>query len=154
MAFDWISEILYYPYTVAKILKIESIRVSRTSLDINGALRTIMTFNQSFVPYGLAVDPIRGCLFVADGYDANPSITRVNLDGTNVRAIQNYPDVRRPRGLAIDYEEKQVYWTDNGDQREVIIRCDYNGKNIQILLQEHGFVRQPAKIALAGDLMY
>ena len=64
--------------------------------------------------YGMTIDTVNNKLYISDG-GAN-AIYRCNTDGSNFVIFRSGLD--SPNGLAIDYQESEIYWdTSNGVQK-------------------------------------
>ena len=72
--------------------------------------------------------------------DRSSRIRRANLDGTNVQEIRSFTGV--PRGIAVDTEDGQVYWTNS---RGLIQRANINGTGLQNVITQ---LNDPTHIVL------
>lgn len=83
LALDWISHTLYFvDGTRAKI------ELIRTDVNYSGRMRRTILDNRNLKkPRGIAVHPTAGYLYWTDWATENPSISRANLDGTNIVAL-------------------------------------------------------------------
>ncbi|XP_043497943.1 low-density lipoprotein receptor-related protein 2 isoform X2 [Polistes fuscatus] len=84
-------------------------------------------------PRAIVVDPCNGSLYFTDWgrFGTSGKIFRTTMAGSLRKAIID-KDLLQPSGLAIDYEDRMLYWTDA--VREKIERSDLNGKNREVLV--------------------
>lgn len=59
--------------------------------------------------YGVIVDTVTNTLYISD-YSGG-TISTANTDGSNFKTFRS--GLESPMGMAIDYQEKQIYWTTN-----------------------------------------
>lgn len=81
-------------------------------------------------PWGIAVDANAGKLYWGDG--GTQSISRANLDGSNVETVVSGVAVQ---GIALDVATQTIYWSDfpvAGDR--TVRRAGFDGSNMQTLL--------------------
>ncbi|KAF5282013.1 hypothetical protein FQA39_LY00537 [Lamprigera yunnana] len=148
MAFDWISQNLYF--VDGMLAKIELIR---TDIHHSGRMRkTILDSKNLKKPRGIAVHPVAGYLFWTDWSSQNPGVYRSNLDGSNIKQLFNNKDVEWPNGITIDYIAERIYWV---DAREDYIGCsDVHGKSFKKIIKNSNSVSHPFAIAVFKDNMY
>lgn len=112
------------------MVKIEWINDFTPSCAMN---RTII--KNKATPWSIVVYPERGYLFWAEFY-FDPSkwpmmavIYRANLDGTDIRALVQFPRVAELNGplFTLDYDEDKLYWDD--PDAASIRSIDINGRN-------------------------
>lgn len=106
LAFDWISENLYW--TSIEKGSISVVKLSNTSI-----ARTLIQSN-NFSPSSIAVDPFRGIMYWADWSDIFPDKGRIDvaqMNGDNRKVFLD-ENIHWPAGLAIDYVSNKLYWTD------------------------------------------
>lgn len=96
--------------------------------------------------------PIEGYLFWTDWSQSKPSISRSNIDGTDIRQLFTTPYVVWPNGITIDYIAERVYWVDAS--RDYIASCDLNGKGFSKVLEQDSRVAHPFAVGVYKDLMY
>ncbi|XP_078614306.1 low-density lipoprotein receptor-related protein 5-like [Branchiostoma floridae x Branchiostoma japonicum] len=94
----------------------------------------------------IVVDPANGYMFWTD-WGVYSRIERAAMDGTGRTVLISYI-FGRPRGLAIDYTEQRLYWSDAAYQ--TIQSADLSGQN-QIHLTS---VHQPGLFGLALDNLH
>lgn len=104
MSYDWISEMLYFVDGIR--LKIEAVKTTNDSLS---RLRTtIIDVPHLLKPRGIVVHPLQGYLFFTDWSTLSPSVSRANLDGSNIKTLFTQPDVAWPNGVTIDFIAERV----------------------------------------------
>lgn len=96
MSYDWISELLFF--VDGTRFKIEALSTSFTKPRIR---KTII--EKLPKPRGIVVHPMAGYLFWTDWSFNSPSISRANLDGTNIKLLFSKKDVVWPNGITIDF---------------------------------------------------
>ncbi|XP_058466286.1 sortilin-related receptor-like [Malaya genurostris] len=148
MSYDWVSEMLYFVDGMR--LKIEAVK---TSVGPLGRMRrTIIDAPNLNKPRGIVVHPLQGFLFWTDWNALRPSVSRANLDGSDVKVLFTKPDVVWPNGVTIDYMAERLYWVDAS--KDYIASSDLNGKNFINILQQDSRVAHPFAVAVLKDLMY
>lgn len=106
LAFDWVSENLYWTSTEKGSINV--FKISNTSV-----ARTLIQSN-NFSPSSITVDPFRGTMYWADWSDIYPDKGRIDvaqMNGENRKVFLDQ-NIHWPAGLAIDYAAKRLYWTD------------------------------------------
>ncbi|CAK1543183.1 unnamed protein product [Leptosia nina] len=148
MALDWISNVLFFVDGSRK--KIEAVR---TDLSSQGRMRaTILDSRVLSKPRGIAVHPKAGYLFWTDWDRKNPSVSRSNLDGTNVKKLFTNPVVQWPNGITIDQMSERIYWVDA--MEDYIASADLEGKYFRRILWHDEKVFHPFAVAVLKDKMY
>lgn len=148
MSLDWISNVLFFVDGMRS--KIEAVR---TDLSSEGRMRrTILGPNVLTKPRGIAVHPTAGYLFWTDWASSSPSISRSNLDGTDVQRLFTKPVVQWPNGITIDHIAERIYWVDAMD--DYIASSDLNGKLFKKILANDEKVSHPFAVAVFKDTMY
>lgn len=149
MSYDWISELLFF--VDGTRFKIEALS---TSFEPSKAKmrKTIIESGNLSKPRGIVVHPIAGYLFWTDWSFTKPSISRSNLDGTDIRELFTKPQVIWPNGVTIDYIAERVYWVDAS--RDYIGSCDLQGKSFMKIIEQDSRVSHPFAVAVYKDLMY
>uniref|UniRef100_A0A182RW24 Sortilin-related receptor n=1 Tax=Anopheles funestus TaxID=62324 RepID=A0A182RW24_ANOFN len=157
MSYDWISEVLYFVDGMR--LMIEALRVPPPgTIPPAGAhrtpnvRRTIMDGKYLNKPRGIVVHPMEGYLFWTDWNSIRPSISRANMDGTDVRELFTKPQVAWPNGVTIDYMAERLYWVDAS--KDYIASSDLDGKNFHKVMQQDPYVQHPFAVAVLKDVMY
>lgn len=154
MSYDWVSGLLYF--VDATRARIEVINPS-DSKTVNRLRRTIIRAGNSTdkrLPKlrGIAVHPLKGYLFWTDWSWFTPSISRSNLDGSDIRELLRKPDVEGPHGITIDFKSDQLYWTDNS--LAIIGRCEMDGSKRTIIARTIRFQQQSFAIGIEGNDIY
>lgn len=148
MALDWVSNVLFFLDGIRQ--KIEAVR---TDLISDGRMRvTILDSKFLSKPRGIAVHPRAGYLFWTDWDKNTPSISRSNLDGTNVKRLFEKPKVQWPNGITIDQMTDRIYWCDASE--DYIGISDLNGQYFRRLLWNDEKVSHPFSIAVLKDKVY
>lgn len=101
-------------------------------------------------PRAIVIDPCNGTLFFTDWgkFGTSGKIFRTTMAGSLKRAIVD-KNLAQPSGLAIDYDDQMLYWTDA--VREKIERSDLDGKNREVLIAATIY---PFSITVFGKYMY
>lgn len=148
MALDWISNVLFFVDGLRK--KIEAIRTDLTSA---GRMRvTILDSRVLSKPRGIAVHPKAGYLFWTDWDRNSPSVSRSNLDGSDVKKLFEKPIVQWPNGITIDQMSERIYWVDA--MEDYIASADLNGRFFRRILLNDEKVSHPFAVAVLKDKMY
>lgn len=114
IAVDWIVGNLYWSDTVAN--RIEVFRLNTT-------FRKVVIFDDLEDPRAVVVSPQHGWLFWSDWNDKKPKIERSDLDGAN-RLVIVKVDITWPNGLALDYEQKLLYFGDAKTDKIEVVTMD------------------------------
>lgn len=114
-----------YDWTQKKIYWTDSSNNSIYAMNINGS--DLVMIARVERPRAIVVDPCNGSLYYTDWgrFGTSGKIYRTTMAGSLKRAIIDR-DLNQPSGLALDYEEKMLYWTDA--VREKIERINLVGK--------------------------
>lgn len=148
MAFDWVSNVLYFVDGVKM-----RIQMIRTDISIMGrARRTILGPNNLQKPRGIAVHPMNGYMFWTDWAPGNASVSRANLDGTDVKRLFIKPTVEWPNGITIDHIAERIYWVDA--RVDYIGSSDFDGKRFKRIIANDERVSHPFAVAVFKDNMY
>uniref|UniRef100_A0AAG5DRM1 Sortilin-related receptor n=1 Tax=Anopheles atroparvus TaxID=41427 RepID=A0AAG5DRM1_ANOAO len=158
MSYDWISEVLYFVDGMR--LMIEALRIPPPGTVAPAwsnqrpahIRRTIIDSKHLNKPRGIVVHPMEGYLFWTDWNSIRPSISRSNMDGSDVRELFTKPDVTWPNGVTIDYMAERLYWVDAS--KDYIASSDLDGKNFHKVLQQDPYVQHPFAVAVLKDVMY
>ncbi|XP_043484789.1 low-density lipoprotein receptor-related protein 2 [Leptopilina heterotoma] len=120
-----------YDWTQKKVYWTDSSNNSIYAMNIDG--KDLVMIARVDRPRAIVVDPCNGSLYYTDWgrFGTSGKIFRTSMAGSLKKAIID-KDLSQPSGLAIDYEERMLYWTDA--VREKIERSDLNGKNREILI--------------------
>ncbi|XP_034183961.1 sortilin-related receptor [Osmia lignaria lignaria] len=148
MALDWVSNLLYFVDGVKM-----RIQVIRTDISIAGRMRrTILGPNNLQKPRGIAVHPMNGYMFWTDWAPGNASVSRANLDGTEVKRLFVEPTVDWPNGITIDHISERIYWVDA--RQDYIGSSDFDGKKFKKIISKNDRVSHPFAVAVFKDNMY
>ncbi|XP_053974316.1 sortilin-related receptor-like [Hylaeus volcanicus] len=148
MALDWVSNLLYFVDGVKM-----RIQVIRTNISTMGRMRrTILGPNNLQKPRGIAVHPMNGYMFWTDWAPGNASVSRANLDGTDVKRLFVEPTVEWPNGITIDHIAERIYWVDA--RQDYIGSSDFDGKKFKKVISKNGRVSHPFAVAVFKDNMY
>ncbi|CAH0400220.1 unnamed protein product [Chilo suppressalis] len=148
MALDWISNVLFFVDGMRK--KIEAVRTDLTNA--GRMRRTILDSKVLSKPRGITVHPKAGYLFWTDWDRLNPSISRSNLDGSQVKKLFGKPIVQWPNGITIDQMSERIYWVDA--MEDYIASADLNGHFFKRILWNDETVSHPFAVAVLKDKMY
>lgn len=107
----------------------------------HGGIEDLVTIGVS-TPIAIALDVLRGKMYWTEAAPGQASISRANLDGSNVEQIVVGLD--NPSGIAVDMLRRKVYWTDIGTRR--IQRANLDGTQVEDLVM--AAVMEPRRIAL------
>ncbi|EZA49376.1 Sortilin-related receptor [Ooceraea biroi] len=148
MAFDWVSKVLYFVDGVKM-----RIQIIRTDVSSMGRMRrTILGPNNLQKPRGIAVHPMNGYMFWTDWAPGNASISRADLDGTNVKRLFIKPTVEWPNGITIDHIAERIYWVDA--RADYIASSDFEGKRFKKIIANDVRVSHPFAVAVFKDNLY
>ncbi|XP_066589021.1 sortilin-related receptor-like [Prorops nasuta] len=148
MAFDWVSNVLYFVDGVQM-----RIQIIRTDISNMGRMRrTILGPNVLQKPRGIAVHPMAGYMFWTDWAPDNASVSRANLDGSNVKRLFQKPQVEWPNGITIDYIAERIYWVDA--REDYIGSSDFEGRSFKKIIEQEARVLHPFAVAVFKDNMY
>lgn len=150
MSYDWASHLLYFTNPTA--FRIEAIKVSAAGNGTNKEHYVVVEAGTRAHLRGIAVTPVHGYMFWSDWSTYSPSISRANLDGSNVKVLRGKPMVYWPNGLAIDNDAYRVYWVDA--DLDAISRCDFDGNHFEYVLRNHLWIRHPFAITVRGNEIY
>ena len=123
VAYDWTSKKIYWT---------DSANNSIYSMSLDGARKgQVVNIATVEVPRAIVLDPCQGYMYFSDWgmFGASGKIFRTTMAGT-MRSIIIENDLKQPSGLALDYTDQKLYWTDA--VREKIERADYDGKNREV----------------------
>lgn len=101
-------------------------------------------------PRAIVIDPCNGTLFFTDWgkFGTSGKIFRTTMAGSLKKVIID-KNLAQPSGLAIDYDDNMLYWTDA--VREQIERSDLDGNGRQVLISATIY---PFSITVYGDYIY
>lgn len=120
-----------YDWTQKKIYWTDSSNNSIYAMNLDGT--ELVMISRVERPRAIVLDPCNGTLYYTDWgrFGTSGKIFRTTMAGSLKKAIIER-DLSQPSGLAIDYEEKMLYWTDA--VREKIERSTLDGKNREVLV--------------------
>ncbi|XP_039499245.1 low-density lipoprotein receptor-related protein 2 isoform X1 [Drosophila santomea] len=120
-----------YDWTQQKIYWTDSSNNSIYAMNLDGSELVMIARVER--PRAIVLDPCNGTLFFTDWgrFGTSGKIFRTTMAGSLKRAIVD-KDLSQPSGLAIDYDERRLYWTDA--VREKIERSDLDGQNRELLV--------------------
>ncbi|KAK9872160.1 hypothetical protein WA026_016214 [Henosepilachna vigintioctopunctata] len=148
MAFDWISNTLYFVDGMRS--KIELIR---TDIQHSGRMRkTILGQDVLKKPRGIALHPKHGYMFWTDWSAENPSVNRADLDGSNIKPLFKKPVVEWPNGISIDYFAERIYWVDA--RQDYIASADLHGDDMKYVIKDNEVVSHPFAVAVFKNSMF
>ncbi|XP_071441297.1 sortilin-related receptor-like isoform X2 [Hetaerina americana] len=148
MALDWVSNLLFFVDGIRS--KIEVIRIDTNHM--GRMRRTILNATVLKKPRGIAVHPMQGYMFWTDWSPGDSSVSRANLDGSDVRKLFSIPLVEWPNGITIDHIAERVYWVDA--KKDYISSSDFDGKKFRKVISNDGRVSHPFAVAVFKDNMY
>ena len=120
-----------YDWTQRKIYWTDSANNSIYAMNVDGSELVMIARVER--PRAIILDPCNGTLYYTDWgrFGTSGKIFRTTMAGSLKRAVID-KDLSQPSGLAIDYEERMLYWTDA--VREKIERSRLDGKNREVLV--------------------
>ncbi|XP_070148921.1 low-density lipoprotein receptor-related protein 2 [Polyergus mexicanus] len=120
-----------YDWTQKKVYWTDSSNNSIYAMDLDGS--NLVMIARVDRPRAIVVDPCNGSLYFTDWgrFGTSGKIFKATMAGSLKRAIID-KDLSQPSGLAIDYDDRMLYWTDA--VREKIERSDLEGNNRKILI--------------------
>lgn len=120
-----------YDWTQKKVYWTDSSNNSIYAMDLNGS--NLVMIARVDRPRAIVVDPCNGSLYFTDWgrFGTSGKIFKTTMAGSLKKAVID-KDLSQPSGLAIDYEDRMLYWTDA--VREKIERSELDGNNRQILV--------------------
>lgn len=139
IAYDWVSKKIYWT---------DSSNKSIYAMNSDGS--QVVEIVHVDRPRALVLDPCAGYLYYTDwGRLGNSGrIFRVTMAGDQKTPIIN-SSLTQPSGLAIDYTERRLYWSDAS--REKIERSDLDGNNRQVLISATIY---PFALSVHGNFIY
>lgn len=120
-----------YDWTQNKIYWTDSSNNSIYSMNLDGT--DLVMIARVERPRAIVLDPCNGTLFFTDWgrFGTSGKIFKTTMAGSLKKAIVD-KDLSQPSGLAIDYDERKLYWTDA--VREKIERANLDGSNRENLI--------------------
>ncbi|XP_015791351.1 low-density lipoprotein receptor-related protein 2 [Tetranychus urticae] len=137
-----------YDWTNRKIYWTDSANRSIYAMNMDGS--QIVMIVRVERPRAIVVDPCAGYLYYTDWgrFGNSGKIYRTTMAG-NFKKVIIGANLTQPSGLAIDYDEGKLYWTDA--LREKIERSDLDGNNREVLRQATIY---PFAITVYGNYIY
>lgn len=115
----------------------------------------IIYSSQSDILQGIAVDPCSMTIYFANSRSDAPTIERVYFSGYGRKPIIT-SNIRTPTAVAIDFNERKLYWSDAGLNK--IERCDMDGEKREIILQDDvsplGFSAHPFRLTIFDNTVF
>lgn len=120
-----------YDWTQNKIYWTDSSNNSIYAINLDGSELVMIARVER--PRAIVLDPCNGTLYFTDWgrFGTSGKIFRTTMAGSLKKSIID-KDLSQPSGLAIDYEERMLYWTDA--VREKIERSDMDGGGRHVLI--------------------
>lgn len=137
-----------YDWTQKKVYWSDSSNHSIYAMNLDGT--NLVMIARVERPRAIVIDPCNGTLFFTDWgkFGTAGKIIRTTMAGS-LRKIIIDKNLAQPSGLAIDYDDQMLYWTDA--VREKIERSDLNGQNRQVLVSATIY---PFSITVFGNYIY
>ena len=137
-----------YDWTQKKVYWTDSSNHSIYAMNLDGT--DLVMIARVERPRAIVIDPCNGTLFYTDWgkFGTNGKIIRTTMAGSLKKIIID-KNLAQPSGLAIDYDERMLYWTDA--VREKIERSDLNGRNREVLISATIY---PFSITVFGNYIY
>lgn len=137
-----------YDWTQRKIYWTDSSNHSIYAMNLDGSELVMIARVER--PRAIVIDPCNGTLFFTDWgkFGTSGKIVRTTMAGSLRKVIVD-KDLAQPSGLAIDYDEQRLYWTDA--VREKIERSDLNGMAREVLVAATIY---PFSITVHGRYIY
>lgn len=137
-----------YDWTHKKVYWTDSANSSIYAMNLDGT--QVTNIAKVDRPRAIVLHPCRGFMFFTDWgrFGPNGKIFRATMAGTLKEAIVS-TDLTQPSGLAIDYDEDMLYWTDA--VREKIERATLDGTRREVLITATIY---PFAITVFGNHIY
>ncbi|XP_046384173.1 sortilin-related receptor-like [Ischnura elegans] len=148
MALDWASNLLFFVDAMRST--IEVIRTDTNSP--RWMRRTILNSTVLRKPRRIAVHPMQGYVFWTEWSTDDASVSRANLDGSDVRKLFTEPLVEWPNGITIDHIAERIYWVDG--RKDYIGSSDLDGKMFRKVISNDDRVSYPFAVAVFKDNLY
>lgn len=147
LALDWISNNVYFSDRERSVIEI-----ARTDSPVGQLRRTILNSTHIDRPRGIAVNPLKGYLFIADWSESRPSISRSYLDGSHYKVLFDSSVVTWPNGVTIDFSDDRIFWTDAN--QDYIASSDFNGENMKYVIRGRTLAPHPFAVVVYKDWIY
>lgn len=137
-----------YDWTHKKIYWTDSSNNSIYAMNLDGS--DLVMIARVERPRSIVIDPCNGTLYYTDWgrFGTSGKIFRTTMAGSLKKAIVE-KDLSQPSGLAIDFEDFMLYWTDA--VREKIERSRLDGTGREVLISATIY---PFAITVHGDYIY
>lgn len=137
-----------YDWTQRKVYWSDSSNHSIYAMNLDGS--DLVMIARVERPRAIVIDPCNGTLFFTDWgkFGTSGKIIRTTMAGSLKKVIVD-SNLAQPSGLAIDYDDQMLYWTDA--VREKIERSDLNGQNREVLVSATIY---PFSITVYGNYIY
>jgi low density lipoprotein-related protein 2 len=137
-----------YDWTHRKIYWTDSSNNSIYAMNLDGSQLVMIARVER--PRAIVLDPCNGSLYYTDWgrFGTSGKIYRTSMAGSLKKAIVE-KELSQPSGLAIDYEERMLYWTDA--VREKIERATLDGDRREVLISATIY---PFAITVHGNYIY
>ncbi|XP_065166985.1 vitellogenin receptor Yl-like [Atheta coriaria] len=139
LAVDWITGNIYFTDSEMQHLGV---------CTNDGSVCTVLVNKDIDKPRAIALHPSDGKMFWSD-WGKKPEIAKSNMDGTEDYSFVSN-DIHWPNGLAIDYPNERLYWTDGKLMTLESIRLD--GTDRRMILE--GIVKHPYAISVFENRLY
>ncbi|CAH1397949.1 unnamed protein product [Nezara viridula] len=139
-----------YDWTQKKIYWTDSSNNSIYAMNLDGSDLVMITRVER--PRAIVVDPCNGTLYYTDWgrFGTSGKIFRTTMAGSLKRAIIDR-DLSQPSGLALDYEDKKLYWTDAVREKIERINLDNGPPKREVLISATIY---PFAITVLDDYIY
>ena len=117
-------------------------RIRRANL--NGNPNVQLVKNLTSVPYGIALDPANGKMYLTNAWG---KIQRMNVDGSNFQP-NLITGLDAPKSLTVDVSGGKVYWTEGTGR---IRRANLDGSKVETVAAG---LATPMDIAIFGNTLY
>ncbi|XP_055683188.1 low-density lipoprotein receptor-related protein 2 [Lutzomyia longipalpis] len=137
LAVDWIGDKLYVADFVGQKVDV---------FELDGRWHAVVLGSNLTSPADLALDPMSGLMFVADG----GQVLRAHMDGTHARSIVSEA-AYKASGVAVDVFSKRVFWCDS--LLDYIETVDYDG-GYRVMILRGQQVPSPSRLALFENRVF
>lgn len=150
ITFDPLNSHLYWTSNNDASIRSLDLNAISSNIDNNTALvKQVLKLNSHDKPRGIQVEPCLAMVYWTNWNSQAASIQRAYVSGYGLESIIK-SDIRMPNALALDYEEKKLYWTDA--RLDKVERADYDGTHRVVLA--HSTPKHPFAMAVYGDLLF
>jgi len=138
VAVDWVGNNIYVVDALGQKVDV---------FDIDNIYHAIVLSSNLTAPVDIALDPIRGFMFLTD----NDRVVRANMDGSFLRALVT-DTVYKASGLAVDLATQRIFWSDI--LLDYIETVNYNGEDRQRVARGPTNVPAPSRLAVFERTVY